>query len=394
MKFAHIADSHIGCWREDKLKRLSFEAFSKAVDICIEKNVDFILISGDLFNNSLPSIDLLKLVTEKLKLLKDKGIGVYIIPGSHDFSPSGKTIIDVLDKAGLVVNVARGSIVDGKLRLKFFVDKKTGAKITGIPGRAYMLDKSYFEILDRDINETGFKIFMFHNGVQEFLPKNINVDAVPLSLFPKGFDYYAGGHIHYVFNKDNFVFPGPLFPTNFSEIEELRTGGFFIYDNGNINFEKIKVIDVFSIDIDCNNKSPSEIYNEIVDKIKDKEFLNTIVTIRLHGVMSSGKPSDIDMKNIIKMLENKSSFFVMRNTSKLISKDYEEIKTVGDSVDEVEENIINENIGQIKIDYDEKKLIHELMDVLGREKKEGQTSSDFEKEIVNDVSKILGEDIE
>ena len=44
MKFAHLADCHIGSWRDPKLRDLSSTAFSKAVDSCIQKQVDFVLI--------------------------------------------------------------------------------------------------------------------------------------------------------------------------------------------------------------------------------------------------------------------------------------------------------------------------------------------------------------
>jgi len=46
IKFAHLADSHLGGWREEKMRYLNSESFKKAVDVCIEKNVDFVLISG------------------------------------------------------------------------------------------------------------------------------------------------------------------------------------------------------------------------------------------------------------------------------------------------------------------------------------------------------------
>ena len=78
---------------------------------------------------------MLKSATVKLKELKDKGIPVYLIAGSHDFSPSGKTMLDVLEQAGLFVNVAKGFDVDGKLKLNFTVDSKTGVKITGLLGK-------------------------------------------------------------------------------------------------------------------------------------------------------------------------------------------------------------------------------------------------------------------
>ena len=107
MKFAHLADCHIGSWRDPRLNNISTEAFIKAIDLSIENNVNFIIIAGDLFNTSLPGIDKLKDVTIKLKELKDKNIPVYLIAGSHDFSPSGKTMLDVLEKAGLFINVAK-----------------------------------------------------------------------------------------------------------------------------------------------------------------------------------------------------------------------------------------------------------------------------------------------
>ena len=66
MKFVHMADVHIGSWRDPNLRGLVVAAFSKAVDFCIEQKVNFLLISGDLFNTSLPPIDLLKIVISNL----------------------------------------------------------------------------------------------------------------------------------------------------------------------------------------------------------------------------------------------------------------------------------------------------------------------------------------
>ncbi|MDO8655913.1 MAG: metallophosphoesterase, partial [Nanoarchaeota archaeon] len=105
MKYAHLEDLHLGSWREPKMRDLSIKAFLTAVDQCIQNQVDFILFAGDIFNTSLPSLDTLKIVTKKIKELKDKNIPLYVIAGSHDFSPSGKTMIDVLENAGLLRNV-------------------------------------------------------------------------------------------------------------------------------------------------------------------------------------------------------------------------------------------------------------------------------------------------
>jgi DNA repair protein SbcD/Mre11 len=397
MKFAHIADCHIGGWRDPKLKNIGAQAFEKAIDSCIEKNVDFVLIAGDLFNTSLPSVDGLKLVVQKLKQLKDKEIPVYIIAGSHDFSPSGKTMLDVLESAGLFVNVAKGEEVEGKLRLNFTVDKKTNVKITGLLGKKGGLEKSYYEALMKEEleKEEGYKIFLFHSLLSELKPKSLEkVDSQPLSLLPKNFNYYAGGHPHIV--KDVSIegygiiaYPGPLFPNNFRELEELGNGGFYVVEDGKLEFEPIQIYNTFNIKIEALHKTPSQITSEIVEQIKDKEFNNTIVTIRVKGVLESGKPSDINFKDIFEKLYEKSAYFVMKNTNALIAKEFEEIKIDAKDVEEVEERIIKEHLGQIKVDLDESGVTKELMRVLSVSRGEGEKVADFESRVNGEIGKIL-----
>ncbi|MFC1768810.1 exonuclease SbcCD subunit D [Nanoarchaeota archaeon] len=401
MKFAHMADCHIGSWRDPKLKEISTEAFIRAIDMSVQEKVDFILISGDLFNTPLPSMDTLKKTVVKLKELKDLGIPLYLIAGSHDYSPSGKTMLDVLEGAGLVRNVLKGTSEDGKLKLNFTVDEKTGAKITGLLGKRLGLEKTYYENLMRDHleQEEGYKIFLFHSGIDEIKSKNMEkVITNPLSLLPKNFNYYAGGHIHEVSQNEmegygKVVFPGPLFPNNFKELEDLGGGGFFIVENNEPKFQSIQVYNTHSIKLDCNHKNPQQVYDEVIDNLKDQEFNNTIVTIRLFGTLSSGKGSDIDFKRIYDYLYNKSAYFVMKNTSALTSEEFEQISLSTDSIDDVEDSIIKEHLGQIKIDdlkpNQEAELVKNLMESLKDTREEGERVTDFEDRISKDISKIL-----
>ncbi|MBI2660436.1 exonuclease SbcCD subunit D [Candidatus Woesearchaeota archaeon] len=405
MKFAHLADCHIGSWRDPKLKDTSTLAFCKAIDKCIKEKVDFILIAGDLFNTSFPRLDNLKAVVTKFKQLKDLEIPVYIVPGSHDYSPSGKTILDVLEEAGLFVNVFKGSAEDGKLKLNFTVDKKTGAKITGILGKRGSLEKSYYEklILENLEGEEGYKIFMFHSGIDELKPKEMeNIISQPLSLLPKGFDYYAGGHVHIVDDKQiegygRIVYPGPLFPNSFAELEKLERGGFYIVEDGNARWEPVQIYNIYKINKDCSHKSPDEIKNEIFNEIKNKEFNNTVVLIRLFGTLESGKPSDIDFKEIFNEIYSKSAYFVMKSLHALASQEFEEIKTDAKNVDDIESFLVKEHLGQIKLDNlsteKEEELIKNLMKILSTEKQEGETVPDFEGRVREEVGRVLELDL-
>ena len=399
MKFAHMADCHVGSWRDPRLKELSIEAFTKSINICMEKKVDFIIIAGDLFNNALPGIDNLKVVVREFKRLQESDIPVYVIPGSHDYSPSGKTMIDVLDEAGFLTNVFKGKAIDNKLFLEFTADKKTGVKLTGVLGRRGTLEKNYYEALDIENleMETGEKIFLFHSAIAEMMPKEFAlIDSMPVSMMPKGFEYYAGGHIHIVKhesfkNHKNVVYPGPLFPASFSELEKLSNGGFYIYDDGKLTREELNLKNTFFIDIDANHKTPEEVYNYVIDKIEKKEFINTIILIRAHGTLKTGKVSDVKFNELSDKMYSKGAFFVMKNTSRLSSEDFEEIRIDHDNIDNVEDVLIKEHLQQLNLFDKEKEynLIKDLMKTLSAEKHEGEKVHEYDDRIRKETDKVL-----
>jgi hypothetical protein len=378
-----MADCHIGGWREKELKELGIKVFERAIDECISRNVGFILISGDLFNTALPSIDLIKETTRILKKAKDHDIDVYMIPGSHDFSPSGKTMIDVLEKAGLVRNVMK---FDDNGNLIFTKDK-TGVKITGIYGRKGGLEKIEYKRLQKESleNEGGFKIFMFHTAINEFKPADMEkLEGLSFASLPKKFNYYAGGHVHYIFDRKEgnslITFPGALFPNNFKELEEFKHGGFYVVDD-QLNFEHIplNLKDVVSISLNVDGKSAMEVENEIrhnLTDIKDK-----IVTLRVEGTLSMGKPGDINFREIF---EESNAYCILKNTAKLKTKEIEEVnlEVYGENI---EEGIVND---YFKDDDDKKRAII-LMNALDKEKHEGEKNLDFEIRLLKDLLKDM-----
>jgi DNA repair exonuclease SbcCD nuclease subunit len=105
MKFAHLGDCHLGGWRQPELKDLNFRSFQYAIDKCIKEKVDFVLVTGDLFDSAYPPIDTLKDTFREFRKLKEEKISVFLIAGSHDYSVSGKTFLDVLEKSGFCKNV-------------------------------------------------------------------------------------------------------------------------------------------------------------------------------------------------------------------------------------------------------------------------------------------------
>ena len=402
MRFAHLADVHIGAWRDPALKNLNLEAFRRAVHIILEKNIDFVLIAGDLFNTSLPSLEHLKQAVMLLKRLRKQNIPVYVVPGSHDYSPGGRTILDVLEEAELLVNVMKGEVIGNKLRLMFTVDKKTGAKITGIRGKRGSLERKDFEMLDVKSleQEKGFKIFMFHTAIDELKPEELEkMESMPATEMPTGFDYYAGGHVHIVEQKslehyNNLVYPGPVFPANFAELWKLGRGGFYMYDDESKNkleFVPLNIKNTYKIEISAEGKNPEEINSELEIRIQNKEFNNTIVLLKVGGKLKSGKPSDIDFKNIFKELYIKSAYFVMRNTSQLTSREMEEFQISSGTAEQIEEDLIKKHASKVKFfGAKEEETVKNLIHVMSEEQKEGEKKYEYEARIKKEVDEELG----
>ena len=406
MKYAHLADLHLGSWPDPKMRDLSTNTFLHALDQCIQDQVDFILFSGDLFNTSLPSLDTLKIVTKKLKQLKDKEIPLYIIAGSHDFSPSGKTMIDVLENAGLLKNVCKGVVNSEtqQLQLFFTTDEKTGVKLTGVLGRKGQLDQKYYHSLDMAPleKESGYKIFLFHTTVTEMLPTYLDkIESQPISSFPKGFDYYAGGHIHHpakidVLEYGTFTYPGALFPNNFSEVERYSHGGYYLITVNEIaqkvEWIPIKLMNHLSLIMDCSNKSPDMVTFDIIHYWETKEVRDSLVTIRLKGNLRQGRTSDVNFKEIIDLLYKKGAYFVMKSTSQLFSEEFEEIKiSESSSPESIEEQMIQEHLQQIPLfnRETELQLTKMLLSALNTAKKEGETVPDFQKRIETEMSNLF-----
>jgi exonuclease SbcD len=420
-KFAHMSDCHIGAWRDEKLRDLNLQAFEKAIDLCVEEKVDFILISGDLFDSNIPDLYQVKRSVEKLRLAKDKGINVYLIFGSHDYSPNTISMIDVLESADLFEKVSKAEFEEDKLELQFVEDPKTGAKLTGLPGRKMGLEKDYYETLDVEPleKEEGFKIFQFHTSVTELNPGYIpEAHCVPLSLLPRSFDYYAGGNIHKKIegkftDYPIVTYPGSLFGTDFRDLEDMAQGerrGFFIveFDGavGNVKFVEVNISDVVYHLFDADRKTPRQVEELLVEKAKDIDVENKIVLFRVAGMMSAGRSVDIDFRRIKEILLERGAVYANINRYAIKSKERIEVKVKGERKAEIEERIFKEKMSGFKIDPSikskkirrllESRLVGEkgvelarnLLDALKIEKKEGETKADFHARVLHNALEV------
>lgn len=407
MRFAHIADCHLDSWREPEMKDVVVSAFEGAVDNCVSERVDFILITGDLFHGSSPDMSILRTAAKKLREANEQGIPVYAIPGSHDFSMSGKTILKVLEAAGLFFIVSKGaSTADGKLNLTPTIDKKTGATIFGVIGKKGALERGYFDHIDREAleMETNPKIFAFHSAIEEYKPAFLKeAEGVPLSLFPKGFDYYAGGHVHDPMLKvengyGTIAFTGALYPANFLELEKFGKGFYNIVtiEDGKTTVDRKETapMPVEVIKFDATGKSPAAAEQGLLSEIEKLDLKGKIVLLRITGILSNGKPTDIDFGRVRKAAMKRGAEIFKKSVTKLSSKTLEEIRI--DSTKDIgviEQELIENHIGKIKVQGltpgAEKVLIKNLMERLDIEKSEGENNATFEQRVLHENKELV-----
>ncbi|MBU0894906.1 MAG: DNA repair exonuclease [Nanoarchaeota archaeon] len=383
VRFAHMADIHLGGWKQPELQNLNFQSFIKAIDICIKEKLDFILIAGDLFDTAFPGIEILKETFAQFKKLKDSKIPCFIIAGSHDYSVSGKTFLDVLEKAGFCKNVTKIEEKENEIILNPTIYE--GVAIYGYPGK-----KSGLEIPDlRRIrfNESPglFKILMLHTTIDK-AKGTLPIDALEIDKIPVA-DYYALGHLHIDFQYENFVYPGPIFPNNFQELEDLNHGSFYIVDTNSPNMlKKIEIPIKKTIQVIVEIDNALNATEKIMSFLNEKDLEDKIVLLRIKGELKKGKISDINFLQMEELIKKKKAFFWLRNTHDLRVKE-EEIEIELENTENIEEEVIK--IYSEKNPSDFNQLIPQLMNSLSIEKQEGETNENFSKRLIEIANKVL-----
>ena len=183
-------------------RRQDFDnAFKEVVDRTVELKPDFMIIAGDLFHQARPSNVTLENTIRSFKRLKDAGIPVLTVDGSHDSAPNTVTgtILYPLDSAGLIHHLPRHSGACWS--------KPDCCYVYGIPN--YHNKHKTLEALPKFMTENPpapdskvCNIFVFHGAVNlpNVNPPYIEAEISPDQL-PSGFNYYAAGHVHERFLK-------------------------------------------------------------------------------------------------------------------------------------------------------------------------------------------------
>lgn len=376
------------------MQQLNIEYFRHAIDSCIEEKVDFILFAGDLFDSAFPPIETLKDTFHEFRKLHEAKIKCYVIAGSHDFSVSGKTFLDVIEKAGFC-EICKYDESEEEVLLKPI--KHQNFMIYGYPGKKSGLEiPSLKKLKILEDYKDGFRILMLHTTIKN-VTENLPIDSITLEELPKA-DYYALGHIHIDFEYEHegkpVIYGGPTFPNNFKELQELKGGCFYIIDvegYTKVTKKEIKYKDIIYLELEIEDTLSAT--QKIIQHLDNYNLEDKIILLKVYGTVKKGRNSDINFQEVEKFLETKGAYSFLKNTSKLEQEKTEELKIDLQSkeVEKVEEVLIKKYDKENPSEFNH--LIFQLMESLNLEKQEAETNVTFEKRLLEGLNKVLSVDI-
>ncbi|WP_180954568.1 DNA repair exonuclease [Bacillus sp. V5-8f] len=221
--FIHAADLHldspiaglknIPAFITDRLRESSFHALRKLVDMAIMRQVDFLLLAGDIYDSENRSLRTQVRFRKEMERLGEKGIQVYMIHGNHDH----------LDGSWVTVNLPKNMhVFQAHPEVKRY-QKENGAAVN-IYGYSYPRRHVAERIVSQYKKRTDaeYHIGLLHGNLEGRTEHSPYAPFSISELAEKDFDYWALGHIH----KRQVISEQPvaLYPGNIQGRNTKETG--------------------------------------------------------------------------------------------------------------------------------------------------------------------------
>lgn len=196
--FMHTADLHLDSPFQgiqqidpdiaDELKEATFKAFARIVDLTIEREAAFLLISGDVYDSADRSLTAQIQFRNQLAKLATEGIPSYVIHGNHDPLDGWRARLDWPD----LVHFFSGNGVE---RFTLDRDGETLASIYGISYPHRDVRANLARQYKREADDP-FAIGVLHANVGGDADHEAYAPCSIEDLLDAGMDYWALGHIH------------------------------------------------------------------------------------------------------------------------------------------------------------------------------------------------------
>lgn len=297
----HCADLHLdapfksmGCdsYTGDRRKDLK-KTFESIISLALEKNVDYLLVSGDLYEHDYAGRTVIRWINEQFARLGDKL--VIIIPGNHDPYTGNSWYRNYTWSPNV-------RILSSKT--PEYRDTTTSCYFYGIGFNTYR-QETVSIAKEPEIFPEYLNICLFHGTVDMPFAQQAYNPVDSKELLGMGFDYYALGHFHKFNDKladEGILNPGSPEPLGFDEqnehgvyLVELTKDGEQIHRE--YEFVPLQQREYHGIEYDVGGIADNaNLISRISEALREKVLKTDIIRINLVGRLNFGMC--IDLKEI------------------------------------------------------------------------------------------------
>ncbi|MEM3736499.1 MAG: DNA repair exonuclease [Candidatus Bathyarchaeia archaeon] len=308
--FVHLADLHLGYTQYNLIERREdfSKAFIEAAEKILKLKPSFVIISGDMFDNPRPPNTTLATAVRVLRKLREAGIPVLAVEGSHDMEPNviTGTILIPLHNAGLIIYLPK---------LEGACWRNDECYVYGLRNFRSLREADeklpqYYEKAPPKPHPDLFNIFAFHGTVDKIPSLRLSIQPeIRVDQIPEGFQYYAGGHLHVPvccsFKGGVLAYPGCLETTSYDEAYTEK-GFFHVMVSNRETAPEVERIKNESarpfrvLEKEFSGMLPDKITEEACRLLAENDGEGDVIILILRGLLpTSAKRSQIDIPKII-----------------------------------------------------------------------------------------------
>ena len=273
MKFIHAADIHLdsplrGLERYEgapveTIRGASRQAFVRLVDLCLEEDIDFLLIAGDLYDGNWPDFNTGLFFAKQMSRLREASIPVYLIRGNHDAASRITKQVPLPENVHVFsFETAQTYLIES---LKVAIHGQSFAMQSVTENLVHQYPMPY---------EGYFNIGLLHTSLNGREGHESYAPCTVTDLVDKGYDYWALGHIH----KRELIYENPwiLFPGNIQgrHIKETGNKGCSLVqvdEELRIEHRSLDVLRWDLCEVDLSGASDlSEVYEQVNQAVRER----------------------------------------------------------------------------------------------------------------------------
>lgn len=271
-RFLHAADLHLDTpfrgirrspeWLRTRLAEATLVAWDRLVQTAVDEAVDFLILAGDVFDHTSPSLRAQLRLRDGIVRLATADIPVFWAHGNHDFYQS----------LNLAVGWPSNLIRFPAGQVGRHVVTKAGAAVCAVYGISFptqAVTDPYAELFARS-PEDAYAVAVLHTNVGGDAEHDNYAPAQLSDLTGAGFDYWALGHVHQ--GRILSEHPPVIYPGNLQGRHPRETGPKGAYlvevDHGETHWRFLPMASFRweALAVDC---SEMEMADQVEEAIRD-----------------------------------------------------------------------------------------------------------------------------